>query len=49
MNLSQLQRHAKANNEVNVEVNYGNDLCIMISKDNYSQIIVEMENPGIDE
>ena len=45
MNLSQLQRHAKANSEVNIEVNYGNDLSIMFTKDNYAQIIVEMENP----
>ena len=45
MNLSQLQRHAKANSEINIEVNYGNDLSIMFTKDNYAQIIVEMENP----
>ena len=46
MNLAQLQRHAKANNENNIEINYGNDLCIMFSKDNYNQIIVEMEDPS---
>lgn len=45
MNLSQLLRHAKANTEANINVNYGNDLCIMFSKDNYNQIIVEMEDP----
>ena len=45
MNLSQLQRHAKANSVINIEVNYGNDLSIMFTKDNYAQIIVEMENP----
>lgn len=45
MNLAQLQRHAKANSENNVNIKYGNDLCLMFTKDNYSQIIVEMENP----
>lgn len=45
MNLSQLLRHSKASNETTLEINYGNELCIMFTKDNYSQIIVEMENP----
>lgn len=45
MNLTQLQRHSKANAETNIEVNYGNELSLMFSKDNYNQIIVEMENP----
>ena len=45
MNLAQLLRHAKANTEANININYGNDLCLMFSKDNYNQIIVEMEDP----
>ena len=45
MNLGQLQRHAKANNQDTLEINYGNELSIMFTKANYSQIIVEMENP----
>ncbi|WP_300924674.1 hypothetical protein [uncultured Clostridium sp.] len=45
MNLGQLLRHTKASNETNIELNYGNDLSIMFSKENYNQIIVEMEDP----
>lgn len=47
MNLSQLQRHAKASSENNININYGNELCLMFIKDNYSQIIVEMEPPDL--
>lgn len=46
MNLSQLLRHSKASSENTLEVNYGNELCLMLRKDNYAQIIVEMENPA---
>ncbi len=45
MNLAQLQRHAKASNEINVDLHYGNDMSIMFTKENYSQIVVEMEDP----
>lgn len=45
MNLAQLLRHAKASSEANINISYGNDCSIMFSKDNYNQIIVEMEDP----
>ena len=45
MDLAQLLRHSKANSETNLIINYGNELCLMFTKDRYSQIIVEMENP----
>lgn len=47
MNLNQLLRHAKANNENNIDIHYGNELCLMLKKDNYVQIIVEMEEPDL--
>lgn len=47
MNLSQLQRHAKASSENNINISYGNELCLMFIKDNYAQIIVEMEPPDL--
>lgn len=45
MNLGQLQRHAKSNTENSLEINYGNELCLMLTKENYVQILVEMEDP----